>query len=63
MRDKKGVVSDWKGDGEELGGAEGGETIIKIHCIRKEYSFNKRKIIFVYVDHELFVHVSSTCRN
>jgi hypothetical protein len=29
MRDRKGMDLDGREDGEELGGAEGGETIIK----------------------------------
>lgn len=32
-----------KGDGEELGGAGGGETIMGIECMRKESVFSKRK--------------------
>jgi len=28
---------------EDLGGVEGGETIIKIHCMRKQSIFNQRK--------------------
>jgi hypothetical protein len=29
--------------GEKLGGAEGGETIIRIYCMIKESIFNKRR--------------------
>lgn len=29
--------------GEELGAVEGGETISRIYCMRKEYVFNKEK--------------------
>lgn len=35
MRDKKGVDTDRKGIGQELGETEGGETAIKIHYLRK----------------------------
>lgn len=31
------------GAGEKLGGVEGGETIIRIYCMRKESSFNKKE--------------------
>lgn len=34
---------DGRGGEEELGGKEGGETIIRIYCIRKKSIFNKRK--------------------
>lgn len=36
MRDKKGVDPDGKVGEEELGGIEGGKTVIRI-CIRKEF--------------------------
>ena len=29
--------------GEELGGVEWGETVIKIYCMREESIFNERK--------------------
>jgi hypothetical protein len=29
--------------GEVLGGAEGGETVIRTYCMRKESIFNKRR--------------------
>lgn len=32
----------WEGDGEELGGAEGGETIIRIRYARKKKSILNR---------------------
>lgn len=32
---QKGVDLDWRGGGEEIAGLEGGETIIKIHCVRR----------------------------
>jgi hypothetical protein len=50
MRGRKGV--DMKGRGgckgrwdgrEDLRGVEGGETIIRIYCVRKESIFSKRK--------------------
>jgi hypothetical protein len=28
MRDRKEVIPEWRGDGEELGGVEGEETIL-----------------------------------
>ena len=34
---------DGRGDGEELEGVEGGETVIKIYYGRKKTTFNKRK--------------------
>ena len=43
MRRKKGSGSGWEGSGEELGGVEGGETIIGIYCMKKESIFNKRQ--------------------
>ena len=44
MRDRKGVDLDGRRGGEELGGVEGGETIIRIYYVRKKSIFNKRKI-------------------
>lgn len=35
-----------KGARERLEGAEGGEIITRIYCVRKESIFNKRKISF-----------------
>lgn len=40
MRDQKGVDPDGRGGGEELGGAEGGETVIKIQKVRGEELFS-----------------------
>jgi hypothetical protein len=42
MRDRKEVTPDGMGGEEELGGAEGRETVIRIYCMRKESIFNKR---------------------
>lgn len=39
---QKGNRSRWEGSGKELEGIEWGETAIRIYCIRKESSFNKR---------------------
>ena len=41
MRGRKGVDPDGRGHGKELG-VEGGETIIKGHCMKKESIFNKK---------------------
>jgi hypothetical protein len=41
MRGRKGVDPDGRGHGKELG-VEGGETIFRIHCVRKKL-FKKRK--------------------
>jgi hypothetical protein len=35
MRDRKSVNSDRRKDGEELGRLVGGETIIRIYCMKK----------------------------
>lgn len=43
MRDKKAVDPEGSGGGKELGGAEGGETIVRIYSIRKESISNKRE--------------------
>lgn len=43
MRARKGVDPEGRGGGEELGGEEGGKTIIRIYCMRKDSIFNKRK--------------------
>jgi hypothetical protein len=43
MRDRKGVDLEGRGGGEELGGVEGGKTIIGIYCTREESILNKRK--------------------
>jgi hypothetical protein len=39
MRDKKGVDLDGRRGGEELGGVEGGETIIRIYYVEKNPYF------------------------
>ena len=36
MRDRKRVGLNGRGGGEELGGVEGGETVIMIYQVRKE---------------------------
>jgi hypothetical protein len=42
MRDRKGVHTEWRRGGKKLGAvSEGGETIIRIYCMRKESIFNK----------------------
>lgn len=45
MRDRKIVDTEGKGDVEELEVVEGGETAFRIHYVRKELFFNKRKKI------------------
>jgi len=42
MRDRKGEYPEGKGTEGELGRVEEGETIIKVHCMRKEFVFNKK---------------------
>lgn len=42
MRDRKGVDSDSRGGKEDLGAIEGGETVIKIYCMKKESISDKR---------------------
>ena len=37
MRDRKGVDLEGKGGGEELGGINGGKTVIRIYYMRKTY--------------------------
>lgn len=50
---QKGSGSRKKKDGEELGGVDRGETVIRTYCMRKESCFNKRKNfkIFFIVKH------------
>jgi hypothetical protein len=36
MRDRKAMDLEGRGIGEELGGIEGRESIIRIYCVRKE---------------------------
>lgn len=43
-RDRKGLCSDGKGGGEDLGVGGGGETLIRMYCGGGESIFNKRKI-------------------
>ena len=47
MKDRKGVDLDGRGGGEELGGVEGGEIIIKIYYIRTKSIFSKNKQYFL----------------
>ena len=49
MGDRKGVGLERRESREEVGGAEIWKTIIRIHCVRKESIFNKRKSICVNV--------------
>lgn len=42
IRGRKGMVPDGRRAKEELGGVEGGETVIRTYCMRKEALFNKR---------------------
>lgn len=46
MRDWKGVSLEGRESGEQLGGEEEGETIIRICCMRKYSTFNKMKKYF-----------------
>ena len=39
MRDRKGVDLDGRDGGEELGGVEGEETVIRIYYVRKNIFF------------------------
>lgn len=42
MRDKRGVNLERRGSGKELGGLEGGETVLRIYCVfQKEKTTNK----------------------
>lgn len=36
MRDRQEVDLDGRAGGKELGGVDGEETVIRIHCMRKE---------------------------
>ena len=42
MRDRKGMDLDRRGGRKDLGGAEGGETVFRVYCMRRESMFNKR---------------------
>lgn len=42
MRGKKGMDLEGKRGGEELGGVEEGETVIRVYCMVKQSIFNKR---------------------
>ena len=46
MRDRKGVDLEGRRGGKELGGVVGGETIVMIYYMTKEYIFNKRKTFY-----------------
>jgi len=43
MNDRNGMVPEGRGGEEEARGVEGGTTVIRIHCMRKESIFNKRE--------------------
>jgi hypothetical protein len=49
FRDIKGVESEGREGGEELGGIEGGKTVIRIYDVTKESVFNKRKNNILYI--------------
>jgi hypothetical protein len=42
MKGRKGVELDERVGGEELGGAEGEKTVIRIYCRRKESIYNRK---------------------
>lgn len=44
MRERKGVDLDGRGNGEESGGEEEGETVFRVYCMRRESMFSKREI-------------------
>ena len=41
MIDRKGVDPEKRRGGEELGGVQGRESIIRVYCIKKDSIFNK----------------------
>lgn len=43
MRNRFGVDSEEKGDGEELRGVEGGKTVFRLCCMSKESLINKKE--------------------
>lgn len=43
MRDRKGVDSEGRVGGKDLGGREGEESIIRMYFMRQESPLNKRK--------------------
>jgi hypothetical protein len=43
------VESEGREGGEELGGIEGGKTVIRIYDVTKESVFNKRKNNILYI--------------
>lgn len=43
MRDRKGVDSEGRGGGKDLGGREGEESIIRMYFMRQESPLNKRE--------------------
>lgn len=43
MRNRFGVDSEEKGDGEELRGVEGGKTVFRLCCMSKESMINKKE--------------------
>jgi hypothetical protein len=43
MRHRKRVDPEGRRSGEELRGLQGGDTVIRIYCIKKEYIFSRKK--------------------
>ena len=46
IRDR-GVDPERRRNGESLGGREGRESVIQVHCMRKESIFNKQQILII----------------
>ena len=42
MKDRNGVDPDGRGGRGELGGGNGRKIVFRLHCMRKEFMFNKR---------------------
>lgn len=55
MRDGKGVDPDRRGNGEELGGSVGGETVIRIYCARKNLFPINRKKYLGYTENNMLI--------
>lgn len=45
MRNRKGMDIEGKEQGEELGGVEGGETLIGVYYVRENSIFNKGGVV------------------
>lgn len=58
MRNRFGVDSDGKGGGEELRGVEGGKTVFRLCCMRKESMINKKEKIN---SDDIFTYMSLKC--